>query len=1654
MYTLLQNPTQDQESWRFTVPNNHFALPRRRNEKNIYGKFIKFTADAITLEMSQFPSSRILRSDDPSKFLLVSFEKLRFPEGGLRVTADYITRMMKAGVFINGVQYRFYHHSNSQLRSRTCFMRVANNDVELDDRIYKLGDFGRIMNAAKRAKRIGLLFSAAELDIQLDPKWTTDMEDIENPDTVFSDGCGLMSKHWAIQVSKTKKIIFRNQRYVPCVLQIRYLGYKGVLMMHPEMDKEKKYLAKFRKSMKKFTTTQDHSFSVVGYSKPYAFGRLNNDIIVLLSSLGVTNEKLVAKQEAYFRWIEEASTDVAKAVDFASCLDQYDVAERVLLNGLDDPTVSAQIRRVQMAEISQFLKNERPRARMIIHKSRLLYGVCDPFKVLKEGQVHIRITSQKGATTPINGDVLVVRNPCLHPGDCLKLRAVSHPSLDHLPDCIVFASVAKPKHQAAPSMSSGGDLDGDKFFVCWDPDVVPPRSYDYPPNKERPGGNVTRQDLATHFAMYNNVGLAQITKLHQQWIRGSPKGAMSPECQELNALHSRSVDGARVRIPERLRKPPATEGPFILDILADAAEKFRTRFTTRVANELDPATTSPEDAEDVLAQLFKNKPEAVSEYELFSMAVAFARKYSINLFELKPYLAHLDFGALAAHEKHVISTTLGLSPTEHRRMWNSLLTSDILSMRDLQQRQLDRPLSMQRLYSSAEKSTATFFQYLQIAFEQYTRKLLILKTDDRFAVGIFVKGVTLWDEDPEVDENVVVCSFMPKATESMSVYRPCTAGYRLHCSDGNLQLYDKHMANTFVFISRSRETGNDVIASIALQKISKRVGQQLGRLNKAPVTSIEIHVISNRDRVAHQLFDMYLEHVQTEEYVRRFARELTPYNVKSVRDVDWSAHPEWMKDLFVPRNSEEMMFKQLLSDLQHQQLQTLMTFALQHRADNELYWTFDFIVALQPLVVDMIITCLHQNPALVYVLLRAYPPTESLLLPEQLVDLKVPILRAILRSANSLGVATLVALEKISQSVNNMEMSEYAELLMLAALSIRPKTLLQETLLVLHESTSASREGSPATAYLHKHALAVAFDCAEEAADTCPCDDTGRPRSTKSSYPVLRLVQAEDGAEGHVDVHFRVDLSVPIRLHSHVRLQCVSDPENAFIDRAVVDGVVTKSGRGEITVEMFHTLPPEFAVMQWRIFDAGSLATARAMMDALTKLWQDSYECCSIYDTIVMPPPQTASGAVDDHLGEEDELVGTELMNPSQIIAIRSSLAPLSLIWGHQTTVVVQILRYLLRKFPDCKILMTASTHDAVDNVLERFLELNREHRLLSDDLILRVATDHSKVSKALQSYTIDARVGGDLHENSRLQRQAQQRVNAARIVFTTCAGAGLGTLRKIDFDTVLIDEASQLTEPTALIPLVKRCQRAVLVGDHVQLRPTVKPMGKVLEYDVSLMERLYTSNAHPGTAKTMLNVQYRFPSELADFPSTEFYHGELQSHIQDSAPVLARLAATAFPWPRVGQGQRLVPTAFVQCASEETTGSASKGNEGQVELAARIIALLQQPQDQDQDGAQAQSKLTIAALSPYAKQVSLLKSALPSSVTCATIDAFQGRESDVVVFSSVRCNVTREIGFVDDPRRLNVMWTRARIRLDRYWGSGDDDGDKSAVAKGYRVMY
>lgn len=178
-----------------------------------------------------------------------------------------------------------------------------------------------------------------------------------------------------------------------------------------------------------------------------------------------------------------------------------------------------------------------------------------------------------------------------------------------------------------------------------------------------------------------------------------------------------------------------------------------------------------------------------------------------------------------------------------------------------------------------------------------------------------------------------------------------------------------------------------------------------------------------------------------------------------------------------------------------------------------------------------------------------------------------------------------------------------------------------------------------------------------------------------------------------------------------------------------------------------------------------------------------------------------------------------------------------------------------------------------------------------------------------------------------------------------------------------------------------------------------------------------------------------------------------MRTGITDAPTRLAVLKGSKFPWPT--ENGVIVPIVFVQCEAEEDMGGMSKSNAGQAEVVQKVIKLLttkeapeekpksdpkgkgkavdRGPDPQGSDGASSskkEEKLKITVLTPYTKQVSELKGRVPNDVGVFTIDSFQGRESDIIIFSTVRCNVERDIGFVEDERRLNVMWTRAKLAL------------------------
>lgn len=224
---------------------------------------------------------------------------------------------------------------------------------------------------------------------------------------------------------------------------------------------------------------------------------------------------------------------------------------------------------------------------------------------------------------------------------------------------------------------------------------------------------------------------------------------MSVQCQELNALHSQSVDGARIRIPDRLTSPPEVEEPFVLDVLAEKAREFAASFLfDEAANftALDPPT-----AEAVLKGLLSLDSPAFSastEKEVVHMCMKFAAR---NGLDIKQYLNYINFGGLSAEEKYAISSALDLTPETHPFVWNryvlqflsllcaaynqrlsSLLRSNVVPGFVLEEQNLAGPLPLQRLYSSEIQGRQAFFEYLKRATTDFTRKLIIVKVSTKW----------------------------------------------------------------------------------------------------------------------------------------------------------------------------------------------------------------------------------------------------------------------------------------------------------------------------------------------------------------------------------------------------------------------------------------------------------------------------------------------------------------------------------------------------------------------------------------------------------------------------------------------------------------------------------------------------------------------------------------------------------------------------------------------------------------------------------------------------------------------------------------------------------------------------------------------------------
>eukprot|EP00928_Gymnodinium_smaydae_P088490 TRINITY_DN72571_c0_g1_i1.p1 TRINITY_DN72571_c0_g1~~TRINITY_DN72571_c0_g1_i1.p1 ORF type:complete len:1555 (-),score=425.51 TRINITY_DN72571_c0_g1_i1:21-4472(-) len=379
----------------------------------------------------------------------------------------------------------------------------------------------------------------------------------------------------------------------------------------------------------------------------------------------------------------------------------------------------------------------------------------------------------------------------------------------------------------------------------------------------------------------------------------------------------------------------------------------------------------------------------------------------------------------------------------------------------------------------------------------------------------------------------------------------------------------------------------------------------------------------------------------------------------------------------------------------------------------------------------------------------------------------------------------------------------------------------------------------------------------------------------------------------------------------------------------------------------------------------------------------------------------------------------------------------------------------------------------ALDDVVEAVLDAEESKVQAAVE-----AAEAAKPADVLQAEKL-AKKRNDRKEEQEFQREV---LEGAEVICAQMISAGGGLLSRLGpFRGVLIDEAAQATELSAVVPIVqRRCERLVLSGDHCQLPPTVQSSeAERRGLTLSLYGRLVADGVKPF----FLDTQFRSHPRLAEFSAQAIYDGRLRSGLSPEA----RLAPQGFDWPK-----RKAPVAFVEAGrdSREDAEGESKLNWYEAE---RVLGLL--------ESVFAAGELQVSdvgVVTPYMGQVRTLRQmwrercaarakeeaakqkakaaanappkkkkrkketidaspaveppsagiawwSTPRDLEIASVDQFQGREKELIVFSAVRNNSAGRVGFLADWRRLNVMLTRARrglivigngwtLKHDPYW--------------------
>ncbi|KAF6307450.1 zinc finger GRF-type containing 1 [Rhinolophus ferrumequinum] len=345
------------------------------------------------------------------------------------------------------------------------------------------------------------------------------------------------------------------------------------------------------------------------------------------------------------------------------------------------------------------------------------------------------------------------------------------------------------------------------------------------------------------------------------------------------------------------------------------------------------------------------------------------------------------------------------------------------------------------------------------------------------------------------------------------------------------------------------------------------------------------------------------------------------------------------------------------------------------------------------------------------------------------------------------------------------------------------------------------------------------------------------------------------------------------------------------------------------------------------------------------------------------------------------------------------------------------------------KVLISSSTNVAVDRVLlgllslgfEKFVRVGSVRKIAKPVLPYSLHAGSENASEQLKE--LHALMKEDLTPMERVyvRKSIEQHklgtnrnlLKQVRVVGVTCAACPFPCMNDLKFPVVVLDECSQMTEPTALLPIARfECEKLILVGDPKQLPPTIQ--ASEAAHENGLEQTLFDRLCLMGHKPVLLRTQYRCHPAISAVANDLFYAGNLRNGVSEAerGPLVAWLPTLCF---------------YHVSGAEQIERGSSFHNAAEAAFTLKLIQSLI---------ASGVAGSVIGVITLYKAQMYKLCHLLSAvdfdqpevrAVQVSTVDAFQGAEKEIIILSCVR---TRQVGFIDSEKRMNVALTRGRRHL------------------------